>query len=74
MKSWRFSSPSHNDARSSEARSLSEVEDEYFRLVFCGETCLVKAHKLVKCTSKDAGFKIQCARDLYIAPGEIYLI
>jgi predicted nucleotidyltransferase component of viral defense system len=27
---------------------LSGLENEYFRLVFCGGTCLAKAHKIVK--------------------------
>lgn len=32
---------------------LSNVENEYFRLVFCGGTCLAKAHKLVQRMSED---------------------
>jgi len=38
---------------------LSNVENEYFRLVFCGGTCLAKAHKLVQRMSEDVDFKIQ---------------
>lgn len=38
---------------------LSGVENEYFRLVFCGGTCLAKAHKLVQRMSEDVDFKIQ---------------
>ena len=38
---------------------LSDVENEYFRLVFCGGTCLAKAHKLVKRMSEDVDFKVQ---------------
>lgn len=38
---------------------LSNVENEYFRLVFCGGTCLAKAHKLVQRMSEDIDFKIQ---------------
>src|SRR5476651_2601619 len=39
--------------------ALSEVEDEYFRLIFAGGTCLAKAHKIVKRMSEDVDFKIQ---------------
>ena len=33
--------------------ALSAVENEYFRLVFCGGTCLAKAHKIVSRMSED---------------------
>lgn len=39
--------------------ALSAVENEYFRLVFCGGTCLAKAHKIVSRMSEDVDFKIQ---------------
>ncbi len=39
--------------------SLSGIENEYFRLVFCGGTCLAKAHRIVKRMSEDVDFKIQ---------------
>ncbi len=39
--------------------ALSGVENEYFRLVFCGGTCLAKAHKIVNRMSEDVDFKIQ---------------
>lgn len=39
--------------------ALSKVENEYFRLVFCGGTCLAKAHKIVNRMSEDIDFKIQ---------------
>lgn len=38
---------------------LSNVENEYFRLVFCGGTCLAKAHQIVSRMSEDVDFKIQ---------------
>ena len=38
---------------------LSAVENEHFRLVFCGGTCLAKAHKVVQRMSEDVDFKIQ---------------
>jgi hypothetical protein len=38
---------------------LSDTENEYFRLVFAGGTCLAKAHKIVKRMSEDVDFKIQ---------------
>lgn len=38
---------------------LSNVENENFRLIFCGGTCLAKAHKIVKRMSEDVDFKIQ---------------
>lgn len=38
---------------------LSGTENEYFRLVFAGGTCLAKAHKIVKRMSEDVDFKIQ---------------
>jgi len=40
-------------------KALSAVENEYFRLVFCGGTCLAKAHKIVQRMSEDVDFKIQ---------------
>ena len=39
--------------------ALSNVENDYFRLIFCGGTCLAKAHKIVKRMSEDVDFKIQ---------------
>lgn len=39
--------------------ALSGVENEYFRLIFAGGTCLAKAHKIVKRMSEDIDFKIQ---------------
>lgn len=39
--------------------ALSSVENEYFRLIFAGGTCLAKAHKIVKRMSEDIDFKIQ---------------
>ncbi|HHF7367632.1 TPA: nucleotidyl transferase AbiEii/AbiGii toxin family protein [Legionella bozemanae] len=39
--------------------ALSNLENEYFRLVFCGGTCLAKAHKVVSRMSEDVDFKIQ---------------
>ena len=39
--------------------SLSNIENEYFRLIFAGGTCLAKAHKIVKRMSEDIDFKIQ---------------
>lgn len=38
---------------------LSNLENENFCLVFCGGTCLAKAHKLVQRMSEDVDFKIQ---------------
>jgi Nucleotidyl transferase AbiEii toxin, Type IV TA system len=40
-------------------QTLSDVENEYFRLVFCGGTCLAKAHRIVQRMSEDVDFKIQ---------------
>lgn len=40
-------------------QSLSHIENEFFRLIFCGGTCLAKAHKLVNRMSEDVDFKIQ---------------
>lgn len=40
-------------------QSLSKIENEYLRLVFCGGTCLAKAHKVVQRMSEDVDFKIQ---------------
>ncbi len=39
--------------------ALSNLENEVFRLVFCGGTCLAKAHKLVQRMSEDVDFKVQ---------------
>jgi len=39
--------------------AISAVENECFRLVFCGGTCLAKAHKIVSRMSEDVDFKIQ---------------
>ena len=39
--------------------ALAEVESDYFRLIFCGGTCLAKAHKVVCRMSEDVDFKIQ---------------
>lgn len=39
--------------------TLSDVENEYFRLIFSGGTCLAKAHKVVQRMSEDVDFKIQ---------------
>ena len=38
--------------------AVSDVENEYFRLVFCGGTCLAKAHRIVNRMSEDVDFKI----------------
>jgi len=40
-------------------QALSTVENDHFRLVFCGGTCLAKAHKVVLRMSEDVDFKIQ---------------
>jgi predicted nucleotidyltransferase component of viral defense system len=39
--------------------ALSNLENEVFRVIFCGGTCLVKAHKLVQRMSEDVDFKVQ---------------
>lgn len=39
--------------------ALSNIENENFRLVFAGGTCLAKAHKVVNRMSEDIDFKIQ---------------
>ena len=39
--------------------AISKVENEYFRLIFAGGTCLAKAHQIVKRMSEDVDFKIQ---------------
>lgn len=39
--------------------ALSNIENENFRLIFCGGTCLAKAHKLVQRMSEDVDFKVQ---------------
>jgi hypothetical protein len=38
--------------------ALSDTENDYFRLIFVGGTCLAKAHKIVKRMSEDVDFKI----------------
>lgn len=38
--------------------SISDIENDYFNLIFCGGTCLSKAHKIVKRMSEDVDFKI----------------
>ncbi len=38
--------------------ALSGTENDFFRLVFSGGTCLAKAHKIVKRMSEDVDFKI----------------
>ncbi len=43
--------------------AIAGLENEYFRLVFCGGTCLSKAHKLVKRMSEDIDFKICTKQD-----------
>lgn len=40
-------------------QAISNTENDYFRLVFAGGTCLAKAHKVVKRMSEDIDFKIQ---------------
>lgn len=39
--------------------ALSDIQNEYFRLVFAGGTCLAKAHKIVDRMSEDIDFKVQ---------------
>jgi predicted nucleotidyltransferase component of viral defense system len=39
--------------------SLSNLESDIFRLIFCGGTCLAKAHKIVQRMSEDIDFKVQ---------------
>lgn len=39
--------------------TLSDIQNEYFRLVFAGGTCLAKAHRIVDRMSEDIDFKIQ---------------
>lgn len=39
--------------------TLSNLENEIFRVIFCGGTCLAKAHKLVQRMSEDVDFKVQ---------------
>ncbi len=38
--------------------TLSNIENDFFQLVFSGGTCLVKAHKIVNRMSEDIDFKI----------------
>jgi hypothetical protein len=39
--------------------AFSDIQNEYFRLVFAGGTCLAKAHKIVDRMSEDIDFKVQ---------------
>ncbi len=39
--------------------ALSGIENEHFRLIFAGGTCLAKAYRIVKRMSEDVDFKIQ---------------
>lgn len=39
--------------------ALSGIENDFFRLIFAGGTCLAKGHKIVKRMSEDVDFKIQ---------------
>lgn len=39
--------------------TLAGIENDHFRLIFAGGTCLAKAHKIVKRMSEDIDFKIQ---------------
>lgn len=39
--------------------SLADISDEKFELIFCGGTCLAKAHKIVQRMSEDIDFKIK---------------
>jgi hypothetical protein len=39
-------------------QSLSNIEHPYFQLVFCGGTCLAKAHRLIQRMSEDVDFKM----------------
>src|SRR5436190_23564455 len=39
--------------------SLSDIDNEFFRLIFAGGTCLAKAHRIVNRMSEDIDFKIQ---------------
>jgi len=39
--------------------ALSDIQNEYFRLVFAGGTCLAKAHGIIDRVSEDIDFKIQ---------------
>jgi len=43
--------------------ALSNLENETFRVVFCGGTCLAKAHKLVRRMSEDVDFKLQLKKN-----------
>ena len=36
--------------------ALSGIENDFFRLIFAGGTCLAKAHKIVKRMSEDVDF------------------
>lgn len=37
---------------------ISQIKNEYFKLVFAGGTCLAKAHKITKRMSEDIDFKV----------------
>lgn len=39
--------------------ALSQIRNDFFELVFCGGTCLAKAHKIIQRMSEDVDFKIQ---------------
>lgn len=44
--------------------ALSDIQNEYFRLVFAGGTCLAKAHRIVDRMSEDIDFKIQIKNNI----------
>jgi len=39
--------------------ALADIENEHFKLVFGGGTCLSKAHRIVKRMSEDVDYKIE---------------
>jgi predicted nucleotidyltransferase component of viral defense system len=39
--------------------AMHDMQNEYFQLIFCGGTCLAKAHKIVNRMSEDVDFKIR---------------
>ncbi len=47
--------------------AIAHIENENFRLIFCGGTCLAKAHKMVKRMSEDIDFKMQLKKPLAIS-------
>lgn len=47
--------------------ALSQINNEFFELVFCGGTCLAKAHRMIQRMSEDVDFKIQLKKP------EVYL-